>query len=492
MARILIIEDNPANMKLACLLVRNAGHTVLSAVDAETGLTLARADRPDLILMDIQLPGMDGLAATALLKQDPATATIPVIALTAMAMKEDQEKSLVAGCDAYIAKPLRYPELYAAIDTLLANRPASGERRSSLSPGAITNPNATILIVDDQIQNRTLLETLLRPEGYRTLSAASGEEALAAIARHAPDLILLDVMMPGMDGYQVAGKLKSNPATSDIPIIMVTAKGDRSDRLAGLNAGAEDFLIKPVDRAELWLRVRNLLRLKKRAETEIVTLNAGFERRVEERTQQLTQLTVELGAANETLEQLSLHDGLTGLANRRFFDTYLADQIALARRHNRSLALVMYDVDLFKAYNDHYGHPAGDECLKNIAAALRSCCRRPGDVAVRYGGEEFAMILPDTELAGAARIAEGARDAIAQLKIPHEHSPASPCASISGGVAVLLGKFDVPVQQLITTADQALYQAKHLGRNRIVSAPAEPGAGVREPSAVFSQLPVTS
>jgi two-component system cell cycle response regulator DivK len=119
MARILIIEDNPANMKLACLLLRNVGHTVLCAVDAETGLTLARSDQPDLILMDIQLPGMDGLAATALLKQDAATAAIPIIALTAMAMKDDQEKTRVAGCDAYIAKPLRYHELYAAIDTLL-------------------------------------------------------------------------------------------------------------------------------------------------------------------------------------------------------------------------------------------------------------------------------------------------------------------------------------------------------------------------------------
>jgi len=119
MARILIIEDNAANMKLACLLLRNAGHTVLCAVDAETGLTLARADQPDLILMDIQLPGMDGLAATALLKKDPATAAIPVIALTALAMKADQEKSQIAGCDAYIAKPLRYQELYAAIDSLL-------------------------------------------------------------------------------------------------------------------------------------------------------------------------------------------------------------------------------------------------------------------------------------------------------------------------------------------------------------------------------------
>ena len=120
MANILVVEDNPANMKLACLLLRNAGHDVLCAVDAETGLTIARAAAPDLILMDIQLPGMDGLAATALLKQDPMTAGIPVIALTAMAMKDDQEKTEVAGCDAYIAKPLRYKELYEAVDALLA------------------------------------------------------------------------------------------------------------------------------------------------------------------------------------------------------------------------------------------------------------------------------------------------------------------------------------------------------------------------------------
>ncbi len=475
MARILIIEDNPANMKLATLLLQKAGHTVLCAVDAEVGLTLARIDRPDLILMDIQLPGMDGLAATTLLKQEPATAAIPVIALTAMAMKEDQEKTKEAGCDAYIAKPLRYQELYAAIDALLANKAAGGERRRPVSSGARTIPNPTILIVDDQVQNRTLLETLLQPEGYLTLSAASGEEALASVAQHAPDLILLDVMMPGMDGYQVAGRLKANPVTSDIPIIMVTVKDDRSDRLSGLNAGAEDFLTKPVDRAELWLRVRNLLRLKKHAEAEIVTLNTGLDRRVEERTQQLTQLSAELSAANESLEQLSLHDGLTGLANRRFFDTYLADQIALARRHKRSLALVMYDVDAFNAYNDHYGHPAGDECLKQIAAALRSCCRRPGDIAARYGGEEFAMILPDTDLVGAARIAEGARNAIAQLNLAHQHSPAAAHASISGGIAVLLRNADMTAQQLTAAADQALYQAKHLGRDRIVSAQAETG-----------------
>lgn len=136
MAKILVVEDNPANMKLACLLLRNAGHRVLCAVDAETGLALARADRPDLILMDIQLPGMDGLAATALLKRDPATAAIPVIALTAMAMKEDQEKTKAAGCDAYIAKPLRYQALYAAVDALLVDQGAQGHLQTD--PGGVS------------------------------------------------------------------------------------------------------------------------------------------------------------------------------------------------------------------------------------------------------------------------------------------------------------------------------------------------------------------
>jgi len=185
----------------------------------------------------------------------------------------------------------------------------------------------------------------------------------------------------------------------------------------------------------------------------------------------LAQLSAELSVANGALKQLSLHDGLTGLANRRFFDTYLAAQIGAARRHKRRLALVLCDIDSFKPYNDHYGHQAGDECLKEVAAALQSCCRRPTDMAARYGGEEFALILPDTELNGAAQIAEAARDAVAKLRIPHAYSLAAPYVSISGGVAILLANNDA--EQLITAADQTLFLAKHSGRNRMVSGPAE-------------------
>ncbi|HVC12463.1 MAG TPA: diguanylate cyclase [Burkholderiales bacterium] len=188
----------------------------------------------------------------------------------------------------------------------------------------------------------------------------------------------------------------------------------------------------------------------------------------------LARLSAQLRAANASLEELSLHDGLTGLANRRYFDRYLASQIAVARRYKRPLALVMCDVDSFKAYNDHSGHQAGDECLKQVAAALRSRCRRPADMAARYGGEEFALVLPDTDLAGAAQIAEAARDGVAQLRIAHAHSPAAPYISISGGVAALPRNGDMSAQQLIAAADRTLYRAKQLGRNRMVCVQDEP------------------
>lgn len=185
----------------------------------------------------------------------------------------------------------------------------------------------------------------------------------------------------------------------------------------------------------------------------------------------LVQMSFELTAANKALAQMSRHDGLTGLANRRFFDEYLAEQIAIACRYKRPLALVLWDVDHFKAYNDQYGHQGGDECLKQVAATLRSNCQRPADMAARYGGEEFAFILPDTDLTGAAKIAEGARAAVARSRIPHGSSPTAPYVSLSGGVAVLHDKFDMTAQQLLVTADQCLYQAKGQKRNQVSCVP---------------------
>jgi diguanylate cyclase (GGDEF)-like protein/PAS domain S-box-containing protein len=296
MARILVIEDNQANMKLARILLRNAGHEVSCAVDAESGLTTARKEQPDLILMDIQLPGIDGLEATTLLKQSPLTAAIPIIALTAMAMKEDEEKARSAGCDAYISKPLRYQDLYAAVDALLL----AGSKRSEFLPGATVRTAAKVLIVDDAARDRKVLETLLQPEGYVTVSAASGAEALAEVARDAPDLILVDIMMPVMDGCELTCALKADPATANIPIIMVTAKVDRDAKLAGLTAGAEEFLTKPVNRTELWLRVRNLLRLKEFSDFQ-KSHNVLLEQQVQARTSELQRFRSAMDATGEAI-----------------------------------------------------------------------------------------------------------------------------------------------------------------------------------------------
>ena len=182
----------------------------------------------------------------------------------------------------------------------------------------------------------------------------------------------------------------------------------------------------------------------------------------------LIQFAEKLSAANDSLARLSVQDGLTGLANRRRFDAFLAEQVALARRNKLPLALVLIDIDTFKDYNDRYGHLAGDECLKRVASALQSKCRRPADLAARYGGEELALVLPDTDVHGAALIAEAVREAVLKLAIPREQSSIAPCVTVSGGGAVLRGDAGAGENALIAAADANLYKAKRLGRNRIV------------------------
>ncbi len=254
MATVLVVEDNPANMKLAVLLLKSAGHTVLCATDAEAGLTLARDARPGLILMDIQLPGIDGIEAISLLKRNEATRGIPIIALTALAMKGDEERIRAAGCDDYIAKPMQYKEFLAAV---------AGQLGRVMSASAPANPAggaARILLVDDEDDNREVLELVLAWEGFEISQASSGREALAKVARQAPDLILLDLMMPEMTGYEVLETLKADPATRAIPVMMVSAITDPGVKARALAAGAESFLSKPIDRDDLVQRVGALLR----------------------------------------------------------------------------------------------------------------------------------------------------------------------------------------------------------------------------------------
>ncbi len=254
--RVLVIEDNDLNRKLFCAILKMGHYETLGAVDAETGLKIAEEHRPDLILMDIQLPGMDGLSATRLIKKAPNLQGIPVIALTAYAMPEDEQKALNAGCSGYISKPVDTRNFLDRLTPFLqpTNAGQAGEDWF--------DHKKKILIVDDNSSNIKILRAKLVSENYKISNAMDGEEALRKVAEAPPDLILLDVMMPGMDGFEVTRRLKKNPETKDIPVILVTALDEERHKAEGLEAGADDFLNKPVNTIELQARVNSLLRLK--------------------------------------------------------------------------------------------------------------------------------------------------------------------------------------------------------------------------------------
>ncbi len=292
-----------------------------------------------------------------------------------------------------------------------------------------------ILIVDDTPTNIQVLAEALRAE-YRVKVATSGKAALA-IAENAesrPDLILLDVMMPEMDGYEVCRRLKQNPTTQGIPVIFVTAKSEITDEERGLRLGAMDYIVKPFHLAIVKARVANHISLKMKT---------------------------------DLLESLAMVDGLTGIPNRRRLDEALESEWKRAQRNGTQLAAIMADIDYFKGYNDNYGHSAGDVCLKVVAKALSNTLGRPTDILARYGGEEFAAILPDTDGEGARLLAEHWRTEVAALKLPHQFSNTADHVTISAGYAVLTPSEQLSPQNLLEMADKMLYQAKAGGRNRV-------------------------
>lgn len=303
----------------------------------------------------------------------------------------------------------------------------------------------TVLIVDDDRQNRTVLAELLKAEG-RIVLAKNGEQALEKAAEHLPSLILLDILMDGMNGYQVMQRLKDDPQLRDIPVIFITALDSEVDEERGFNLGAVDYIFKPFRPSIVRARVRTQLQL------------------IHQRL---------------LLERLAVLDGLTELGNRRRFMQVLEQEWRRCARQVCPLSLVMIDVDSFKAYNDHYGHLAGDEVLRRIARVLENGVQRPGDLAARYGGEEFALVLPEIDAAGAQMVAERIRRGVIELGMPHLHSLDAPCVTISMGGATIVPLQAELDERLLACADNRLYEAKRSGRNCVVWA--EAGAIERLP-----------
>jgi len=310
---------------------------------------------------------------------------------------------------------------------------------------------AKILIVDDSATIRAALATAVRSMKYEPVMAESGEQAVELFATERPSLILLDVKMPGIDGYETARRIRAAQPEEWTPIIFLSAGDYDQDFERAIECGGDDYLMKPVSGVVLSAKIRALQRLDDMRRRQI-ELSAG------------------LTAANRQLETLANQDGLTGIANRRSFDFLMERHFAQAVRQRTLLSVVLCDVDHFKAYNDHYGHLAGDACLRQIGAALVRSCKRATDFAARYGGEEFAVLLPDTSTEGALRVIETARHDLIKLAIPHEHSATKNVVTFSAGVATYVKDRDTVPTQLIARADEALYRAKDLGRNRSVCA----------------------
>jgi diguanylate cyclase (GGDEF)-like protein len=291
-----------------------------------------------------------------------------------------------------------------------------------------------ILIVDDLPTNIQILAESLMAD-YRIKVATSGKAALDVLEKQGlPDLILLDVMMPDMDGYEICRLLKQNPLTSGIPVIFVTAMSGEEDEERGLKLGAADYITKPFHLPIVKARIQNHIKLK---------------------------------LMSDILESMAWKDGLTGIANRRRFDDVLETEWKRAQRTGAPLSLIMVDIDYFKEFNDFYGHGAGDICLKKVASSLAVLVARAGDLAARYGGEEFVILAPGTDIGGARLLAEQLCAHTEEQCIPHERSKVSCWMTISAGYATVIPSQDHDASMLLEEADQMLYCAKRSGRNRV-------------------------
>ena len=307
-----------------------------------------------------------------------------------------------------------------------------------------------VLVVEDTVTSATVVCSWLTNMGLTALHAGNGETGLEMFGSERPDLILLDIIMPGMDGFEVARRIRALEKEVWTPIIFLTARADENDLQRAIEVGGDDYLIKPVSEVVLKAKINAM-------------------RRMAQMRDSLRRVKSKLEKANRELQRLSAIDGLTGIANRRCFDETLLREWRRCSRSELPLSLLVLDVDLFKLFNDHYGHQMGDECLKIVAHTLEETTQRPNDLVTRYGGEEFAAILPETDAEVALAVGEAMRARIEGLRIDHAWSSVAQVVTISVGVACVIPPRDseAGIPALIKAADDALYRAKEAGRNRV-------------------------
>jgi len=456
-ARILIVDDVPANTRLLEAKLSAEYYQVASAKDGFEALRMALDWQPDLILLDVMMPGMDGFECCRRLKQDATTLHIPVVIITALGEPSERLHGLESGADDFLTKPVEYETLMARVRSLVRLKRlldewrARGEtaRAMGLTNEAVTLPavaGARALVVDDWDLGAQTIQDALARDGIVTNRARTGAEALKLSAAIPFDLVVLSLLLIEEDPLKLASSLRAADATRDTPVLLVAEPEERGTILRGFDLGANDWLMLPLDENELRARARNQIRRKFYQD----------------------RLRSDLGTALE----MALIDPLSGLHNQRYLMRHLRG--LLESGPNRDLALLMIDVDHFKAVNDEYGHAIGDKALRAVADVLRANTRVFDSVA-RYGGEEFVVVMPGVGLDDATAAAERLRAAIEATGFAWD-TVGRYRLTVSIGVA---SKGETPgtAEALLHAADVALYAAKRGGRNRVeIAAPAEPGA----------------
>jgi two-component system cell cycle response regulator len=452
-ARILIVDDVPANTRLLEAKLAAEYYQVASARDGFEALTVALSWQPDLILLDVMMPGMDGYECCRRLKDDAATLHIPVVMVTALGEPAERLRGLDVGADDFLTKPVEYDTLMARVRSLVRLKRlldewrARGETARALGlfteRGQIpTVAGARVLVVDDWDHGAQGIQDALAQEGVVTGYSHNGQDALTMTASVPFDLIVVSLSLRSEDPLQLVSALRASDATHETPILLVAEPGEKDRILRGFELGANDWLVQPIDANELRTRARNQIRRKFYQD----------------------RLRSDLGTALE----LALTDPLTGLYNQRYLSRHLRGLMDSGQAWQ--LAVLMVDVDHFKLVNDRYGHASGDRALRLIADTLRTNTR-VFDSLARYGGEEFVVVMPATGPAEAEAAAERLRSAVESLSF-YPTGDNKVLLTVSVGVACMADSAITP-DALLQAADAALYDAKRNGRNRVEMARTE-------------------
>lgn len=449
-ARILVIDDLEANIRLLQARLSAEYYEVLTATDGPSGIAVAAAETPDIILLDVMMPGMDGFTVCRKLKDDPATRHIPVVLVTALDGRSDRVAGLEAGADDFLTKPIDDVMLFARVRSLtrlkavmdeLREREASGRRIGVIAGAAsrLGGSGGRILVVDDNPRQAERIAAELAIE-HRPVVETDPEQALIA-ARGPVDLLIVNAAAKGFDGLRLAAQIRTDEITRNLPLLAIVDFDQRPRLIKALEIGVNDLLARPVDPGELCARAKTQIRRKRYTDYLRNNLDQSLE--------------------------LAVTDQLTGLHNRRYMDGQLTALVARAGQGGEPVCLLAVDIDHFKKINDGFGHDVGDEVLREFAVRLASNVRAV-DLPVRHGGEEFLVVMPDTRIEDARRIAERLRLHVAGSPFRVMGGAQALDVTISIGVAASLPGEATP-EGLLKRADAAMYEAKAAGRNRVIT-----------------------